>query len=179
MELVYEIGKCVAKADLVLRDGLTAAYTKVGGTFRKINFQAGTLKEIAETLNDWSKSDTLRYEKMPIVCLLTPFEIASLAGSELPQAKFTLFTACATEPNLKRYQRQVKTFEPILNPIVTETIRQIIASHAFQAYELDVRYKLIEHDYWAKDRQKSIFNEYVDAVETRDFTINLSLSHCS
>lgn len=177
MELMYEIEACVRRAALVLKDQLTVAMSDTPGGFKGINFQAGTLKEIAETLNDWSKDPVLRYEKMPIVCLLTPFLVTKSQGSELEQAKFTLFTAYPSEINQKRRERQVRSFEPILNPIVDETINQIHAAHFCHSYPTDTRFSTIEHDFWAKDKNKSIFNETVDAVETRDFTLILSSSY--
>lgn len=183
MEFVYEIQACVKRAALVL---LPTSYDPAALTglrkyypgIQTINFQAGTLREITETLDVWSKSDTLKYEKLPIVCLVTPFAKRHPAGSELEQVKCTLFIACGTQATLRRQERQTKTFEPVLNPIVKETINQIINSVICANYLIDVTYTEIEHDYWAKDKQKSIFNEYVDAIEIRDLIFNLTPSNC-
>lgn len=190
MELVYEIQAAVARAEsrllppLVPGDPLTGLRLAVLGensdvnmvAIETINFQAGTLPEITDTLNSYGKSDTLRYQKMPVVCLITPFEVSQ--NGDFNQARFTLFIACPTRSEWKRYERQTKTFEPVLNPIVKEVIRQIIASPACMSYEQDVRYRVIEHDYWSKEANANVFNENVDAVEIRDITINLNKNNC-
>lgn len=191
MDLIYEIRAAVkrAAAKLILPDmvdtdgtrtpkGLRGSGVPNACKFEDINFQVGTLKEITETLNEYSRSDTLRFQKFPIVCLVTPYAKTKPSSAELENVRLTLFIACATEPHDRRADRQVKTFDPILNPIAKEVIRQIVASSFCMTYEGDVRYQQIEHDYWAKDKQASIFNEFVDAVELRDFTINIQQPYC-
>jgi len=191
MELVYEIKAAVARAESKLLPRVTNPNAPKTGLrlvaedpnskvnmrrIETINFQAGTLGEITQTLNEYSKSEQLRYQKMPIVCLITPFSLS--ANGDFKQARFTLFIACPTSPHWKRYERQVNSFEPVLKPIVREVIRQILASNSCMTYENDIRYQEIEHDYWSKEGNASIFNEYVDAIEIRDITINFITNNC-
>lgn len=166
MDLLFEIGNCVSLTKAQL--GLSV-----------LNYQPGTLAEITETLDSWGKSDTLRFEKLPGIFPLTPYDISYPKGQELRQWKGTVIIACATKVNLKRIERDNETFGPILRPIVEAFIKQMCNNRAFHTYGFnDVSYRLIEHDFWSKERKSHQFNEFVDAIEIRDLTINLSNPTC-
>lgn len=195
MDLIYEIRAAVKRAasKLILPDidgvdengntvkikqGLRAVDAPNACKFEDINFQAGTLTEITQTLDEYGRSDTLRYQKFPVVCLVTPYAKTKPASAELENVRFTLFIACAANATDKRATRQVKSFSPILHPVAREVIRQIIDAPFCMTYEGDIRYQEIEHDYWAKEKQAQIFNQAVDAIELRDFTINIQQPYC-
>lgn len=188
MDFIYEIQAAVKRAasKLIPRDangafveqGLRVSGAPNACKFEDINFQVGTLREITETLNEWGKSDKFRYKKFPIVCLITPYSTTKPAAAELENVRFTLFIACATEATDRRLDRQAKTFTPILQPISNAVTKEIIAAPCCMTYEGDVRFQEIEHDYWAKEQDANVFNEYVDAIELRDFTINIQQPYC-
>jgi hypothetical protein len=179
MELVYEIGKCVRLMTDKLLTQLQAAKPEI----QAVNYQFGHLTEIAITLSEWSKSDTMRFEKFPVVCLLRPYLIQEKAGSDFKSVKMTLMIANQTNPNYKSADRQINNFEPVLLPMYNELMLRLSKSAAFHLYDMrDMPHTQVLHDYWGRQglagNKANIFNDYVDAVEIRDLTLNLSQSNC-
>jgi hypothetical protein len=174
MEILYELGKC----SRLTMSALTPYFQREQINVTEINFQPGTLKEITEVLTKMGNSPTdQRYVKLPGIFPITPYDISYPRGQELRQWKGTILVVMSTDPNIRRLQRENLKFTPVLKPIAEEMIRQMCNNSAFHTYGFsDISYRLIEHDYWSKEKKANVFNEYVDVLEIRDLTINLSPS---
>lgn len=126
----------------------------------------GYVKELNETLIQYSRSPASYDKKFPLIWLKEPFAIAAEPLIYGRIEELWMFIMTDTRRDYKSYQRKEKTFKPVLYPIRDELINQMSSRPEFANYQARTGFKLTDHYYWGEE-EKSVLNDIVDTVAIR------------
>ena len=102
---------------------VTDLNTRLGTSY---NFQYGPVAEVIETLKDMAKDPTESAKKYPLIALFT--DIPEVRGDPAYYAEINagLIIATITEQTYRAADREALIFVPVLYPIYSEFLSQII-----------------------------------------------------
>lgn len=153
-----------------------------GSLPKKVYFMHGHPKEIVAVLQSFTKSPTKKNQKYPLICLFRDFKekvgegISGYTSAATPR----LVICTLTKPHLRAQDRKVENFDPILIPILQEFINQIRVSEFFGAPSLQ-QLNITKWDryFWGTESaDKTILNDYIDAIEIESISLNLVNTIC-
>lgn len=135
-----------------------------------VHYEYGHPLEIMETCRQMDKSPTLRYKKYPMVALFTDIRERKGTMGEYSRATIDLVVVHHTLPSYKAEERRLKTFMPVIHPIVDELVNQIAESDYFiDSNPNTIERTEIDRYYWGRqavggnDQLKG--NDFLDATE--------------
>jgi hypothetical protein len=134
-----------------------------------LNYQYGYIKELNETLIQWSKSESFASEKFPLVYMEQPFNIArgSSAGFFGTAEVIRLFIMNETKKEWKAKDRMTNNFKPVIHPIVREILKQIDISVVFHTQSAE----MIEHTFTDRYFFGEAMSFLVDAIDCSILTL--------
>lgn len=141
-----------------------------------IGFHYGYIKELNETLVQYSKSPATYNKKFPLIWLVQPFTIS--IGEELGNygsiRDLRIFIIQQSEKNYKAAERMTKVFKPVLYPIYHELIAQmkVHSTIFFQG-----KHKMTDRYYWG-DSQQTVLNDVVDCMELSQIELKVKNKRC-
>jgi hypothetical protein len=140
-------------------------------------YEHGHVLEVANTLSEKSKGNTLKFQKYPLVVLIEDIKEAKGKNSDANgNPDISIFIATLSKPTLNAEERKVASFDPILTPLYESLKYWIHYSRLFSTID----YTLIEHTvferyYWGKQAEfantKNIFNDWLDAIEIQNLNL--------
>lgn len=146
-----------------------------------VNYQFGHPLEILETLKQRDESVTLRYKKYPLVALFTDIEEDKGLLGRYSSEELTIMVVYHTLPTYKAEERLMKTFKPVIHPIVDSLVKIISNSPYFLNGDPDLIVRK-ETDRYFLGRQgtsgrqdnvsnlsniANLANDYLDATELK------------
>lgn len=153
-----------------------------GSIPKKVYFMHGHPKEIVSVLQAYTKSPTKKNHKYPLICLFRDIKEKLSVGQSgiTTYSKPRLVICTLTTPDFRAEDRKVKNFDPILLPILIEFINQITESEFFGAPQLEqLDITKIDRYFWGTEAaDKTILNDYIDAIEIESITLNLVNTIC-
>lgn len=161
---------------------LLPSLQQVDENITAVHFQYGTYYEIIETLEQLSS--TSAFDKYPLVCLFLDVEeeMNSQIGmySNIPRLRIAICTG--TDANYKSYQRDEKTFKPILTPIYVELLNQMRNIGAFQYPNNGFEHTQRRNYFWGREgvygKEATKFNDRLDAIELTFKNLKLLVNYC-
>lgn len=163
---------------------LTPEFKLIDEFITAVHYMHGHPKEIIETLAQKDKSDTLLFDKYPLIALFQDFPERYNNMVEAPnELTLHIIIARATRPEYKAAERYDNNFRPFLYPIYMELMKQIFVSGKFLLTSSDnIRHTKIDRLYWGREglygNEANIFNDFVDVIEIRDLKLQTYLKYC-
>lgn len=141
-----------------------------------LNYQYGYIRELNETLQQWSKTETDRVLKFPLLYLEQPFNVqrSTSAATYGKLDVVRVFIINETQLNWKAKDRMDNNFKPIIYPIYRELLNQIDLSQAFSTQSADqIEHTFTDRYFWGNDQQ-NVLNDKIDCsiVTFRNLTVN-------
>lgn len=140
-----------------------------------LNYQYGYLKELKETLAQYSVTHEFEVKKFPLVWVVQPFSIIrGIPGWYGSLDNLQIFIIQATEKTLKASERMVKTFKPVIYPIYREILNQLVLATCFDQKDVDtLAHKITDRYWWGEDQQK-IIDDVFDCMEISQLKLKIS-----
>lgn len=149
-----------------------------------VHYQFGHPLEIINTLGEFTKGATSRFDKYPLVAFfldstVTRGEIGLYGEQEINMA---IIRMCK-DPNQTADERDQFNFIPILTPIYLELLNQIGLSPVFSLQSSEtIPHKMTNRYYWGRSglwgNEKNIFNDWVDAIEINNMRLKINSNYC-
>lgn len=168
--------------DIAIEFGLVVPRVQAALGLAQLIYLWGHPLEIVTTLQEYTKNPVKESRKFPLIALFTDIVVRrhqpiGFFGS----VRLNMVIANITKPEYKAAERLAVNFQPILQPIKEELIRQI-DRHPQWTHGGEVTYEEIERYYWGKQglygNQGNIFNDYIDCIELREINLNIKKKQC-
>jgi len=161
----------------VVVDEFTAIVQKVAAKLNmEVGFHYGYVRELNETLVQYSKSPGTFDKKFPLIWLVQPFtiSIAEDLGNYGTIRDLRLFIIQQSEKNYKAAERMTNVFKPVLYPIYNELIAQmkVHSTIFFQS-----KHKMTDRYYWG-EAQQTVLNDVVDCMELSQVELKVKNKRC-
>lgn len=166
-------------------DKLTPSLKAVDPVITGVHYQFGHPLEIINTLGEFTKGETARFDKYPLVAFFLDSTVKrgeiGLYGEQ--EINMAIIRACK-DPNQTASQRDDFNFIPVLTPIYLELLNQI--SYRGDLFNIGTP-ETIEHNmtnryYWGRKglwgNEKNIFNDWVDAIEINNMKLKININYC-
>lgn len=144
-----------------------------------IHYLHGHPVEIIETLMQRDKSQTMVFDKYPLICLFQDFQEKWTQKHQI-EATLNIVICNSTVNTLKAYERYDRNFNPILYPIFQSLLKHMVKHVNTIGYA--PTYTKIDRLYWGKSglygNQGNIFNDYLDAIELVNFKLLVNTINC-
>lgn len=179
--IVYVFEELVQNVSNDILSKLQIAQPKI----RAINYQYGHPIEIIETLAQYDKSTSKKFEKYPLVMLVQDFaEDRGKVGEYYGETNLRIVIAHHTKKDYKAEERYEKTFVPILYPIYESLMEEIYNSRYFLVQSLtEVVHTKKDRLYWGRESlngtDANSFCDYLDAIEIMNLRIKVDNSYCT
>lgn len=124
-----------------------------------LNYQYGYIRELNETLIQYTSNDAFLPLKFPLVWLEQPFTVVR---NEAPGyfgriERLRFFICQQTDVNYKARQRMDLIFKPILYPIYWELLNGIDLSLAFLTQSrYQIQHSFTDRYYWGEEQQDNL-----------------------
>jgi hypothetical protein len=145
-------------------------------TIQAVSFQMAPWEEICQKLIDQSKNAKLKFFKFPLIAIQEVFP--TIRGVRYPELTLQCYIMHHTNKNYNSSERDGKIFEPILQPIRQEFIKQIALSKYFYGpIAATFSYTEFDNKYVGKENifpEGSPIAEYVDVVYLKDLKLYLN-----
>lgn len=143
---------------------LVVAKVKAALSLTVLNYQYGYVKELDETLQQWSKSREHASLRFPLIWVMQPFvEVRGEKGIYANVEGLKLFIINSTDKTWKAEQRMTENFKKVIYPIYRELMNQINRHKAFESC-YSRKHKLTDLYYWG-EQQSSVLTDPVDVGE--------------
>lgn len=146
-------------------------------------YEHGHILEIVETLKQKDESDQFINKKYPLVALLQDYP--DNGGDFGLNGSVTLHIVIVnySTGTWKAEERQVKNFDPILQPIYDSLMKHIAYNPYFNEYSLSkIQKTKIDRMFWGRDGlygvEGNVFEDKVDCIEIKDLQLKLSRTAC-
>jgi len=141
-------------------------------------FDHGHPLEIVNNVQQYSQSDTLKYESFPRICLFHDFE-EKITFEKLVTLDIIIVTD--TDPAYTAPQRYTNSFDPILTPLYNLFMAELAASDYIGTTDNNYfKHTKIDRLYWGKNglygNTGNIFNDFIDAIEINK--LELIINNC-
>lgn len=163
---------------------LTPAFQSIDNKITGVHYIHGHPIEIIETLAQRDKTNSLKFDKYPLVALFQDFPENYNGRIGAPnEVNLHLIIARATKAEYKADERYKENFKPFLYPIYHELLKQIMHSGKFLIYnETLLQYTKIDRLFWGREglykNQGNIFNDMLDVIEIRNLKLKTYLKIC-
>lgn len=153
---------------------------------QNINYQYGHFRELISTLSQWDAdaSGQQQLQKYPLVFLVQDFrEQRGRTPGVYADVSLNIIVCHQTDPNYKITDRMTNVFKPVLYPIYYSLIKQLSKASLTFAASPD----LIAHDKWDRaywgttnleGTDKSMLNDFVDAIDIQNISLKISYQPC-
>ena len=139
--------------------------------------------DIIKVLQEKTRNDTLKFKKYPLIALFQDFT-ESIGENDMIRSStdsLNIVIAVDTSPDYDSVQRYTNSFRTILYPIYDIFIEKIISSGWFvNAGDGLVSHDKIDRLYWGRQglygNEGNIFNDFIDAIEIQNLTLDLRLT---
>lgn len=175
-------------------DIFAAIVTKVSTTMQALPvkpypvfFDFGHYREVTKNLKWKDDSHTLKDKKYPLIWLVMDFD-ESMGESPADYARLKglqFIIANATNPTWTMRERRDNNFLPYLYPVFAEFIRQITDSVELgMPPESKLQFTKTDRPYWGGSQdtlgnnQANLFNDFIDAIQIRNFKLNIKQKMC-
>lgn len=146
-----------------------------GNAITQINYMWGHPYEIVQSLEDMTQAATVDSTKYPLIALLTDYQETSSPGM-LCEATFHILIASLTDPSYNAAQRDIENFDPILQPIHDEFLKDINKSGYFVPF-YDYPGEKMNHYFWGKNglfgQNEVKFSDFIDCIELTNFKLKV------
>lgn len=163
---------------------LTPQFKTLDSTITGVHYAHGHPLEIMETLAEKDKSQSLKFQRYPLVALFQDFPERYFADPNIQaEGTFQLIIAMRTNNTYKVEDRYSKNFEPYLYPIYEELLTQIFNSGFFLLQsETLIQHTKYDRLYWGRESlfggQANMFNDFLDVIEIRDLRLKFYVQNC-
>lgn len=139
-----------------------------------LNYQYGYVDELKETLAQMAKTPAFAVKKYPLVWLVQPFTIArGELGWFGTLENGRLFIIAPSEKTLKAQGRMSTVFKPVIYPIYTEILNQVVISSEFDQLDVDsLSHKITDRYYWGEEQQK-VISDVFDCLEISQLKLKI------
>jgi hypothetical protein len=183
--IVDIVGEVVQKAQAGILATIQANETSILGatSIQAINYQFGPFEELIETLAQYDTDLSLRYQKYPLVYLVTDFtEQRGRLPGVYADTRLNIAICHQTSATYKSIERKEKVFEPVLYPIYLRFMEEL-SKHPMTMPGSD---DMIQHDktdryYWGTRElgtSKNKLADYVDAIEIQNLQLKFDYQPC-
>jgi hypothetical protein len=137
--------------------------------------------EVINTLSEWTKNPTKKFQKFPLIILFTDIEESKgLHQGINSEVKLEVIICTATKPEYKSTERTEITFKPVLYPLYDLFIAELANSGYFMESNDLVPHTMTPRYYWGKSglygNTANMFNDYIDAIEIKNLQLTI-LNH--
>lgn len=173
--LVDIIGELVAQVSAQLTAQLQAMQPSITG----VHYLHGHPLEIVTTLAERDGSDTLMFQKYPLVCLFqdTPEEMNPGIGIH-ERTRLNLAIVNWTEPSYKAPERYAINFKPILYPIYESLMEAIRLSPQIMLEDQRVKHTKTDRLQWGTRRAGEKMGDFLDAIEITNLNLSIYIENC-
>lgn len=154
-------------------------------TISAVQFYHGHPLEIIETLAQKDQSDTVLFQKYPAICLFQDIrEIMNpRSGIYCQTPELNMAILYPTDPVYKAQERLERTFKPILYPIYFSLLKNIVLHRSIEQKSVEnLVHDKFDRLYWGRGglygNEANIFNDWVDAIEIRNLSLNFYFPDC-
>jgi hypothetical protein len=184
LPIVEIIRQAVEKVRAKLLPDLQAADPDI----ETVHFEHGPWDEIIETLQQYDKSETLRYSKYPLIALVHDFpEERGNAGGKYGEANLMIVIAHHTNQDYKSAERYTESYLPVLYPLYGELITQLSRSPFLSNPDSTaIRHIKTDKLHWGRNTLYSggadaanVLSDHIDAIELRNLRLTIKNNSCS
>lgn len=164
--LVAVMADVVAKTSEAVLPFLPAGITGV-------RYDYGHWLELQENINELDNSPKIaaKKSKYPVIMLLEDVPINRTGDGYYGTATFTMLIATNTQPQWKSAERQVKTFDPILDPIYQELLNQIMIAPYFVVSGVTPEHTVTDRKYMGRiELYGNNGNKLIDFIDAKELT---------
>lgn len=174
----------------LFRDVVTAVQSDMLATLQDIdsniqcvNFIAGDLDEIRETLQQFDASPEERFKKYPLFILKTDItELKGTAPGIYSKVRFQAAICHHTQREYKTLERYDNNFKPILYPLYESFIENLLGIGYFpHLSRFDLKHTKTDRVNLGKqallELQEASY-DYIDAIELNNFELNIDYDSC-
>lgn len=143
-----------------------------------LNYQYGYLRELNETLKQYTTTDEFQLKKFPMIWLQQPFTIRkdTTAITYGTIESMNIFICAETDQNLKAAKRMELKFKPILYPIYYELMNQIDYSLSFLTQSPNqIEHSLVDRYYWGDG---DVFESKIDCIMLNIRALDIANKTC-
>lgn len=173
--IVYLFENIVNNVKTELLETLQAADSGIN----TINYLYGSMDEVRETLQQYDESPEERFNKYPLIVLVTPFHEKMGEGSGYySKATVRIGIAHHTDRDKKSKERYQNNIVKVLLPLYETLLEEICESGYFVAYSRrDLKHtRLIRDDIGTNPfmQMDGITFDYIDAIEIQDLELTVN-----
>lgn len=152
-----------------------------------INYQYGHFRELIQTLAQWDTDPSLRVGKYPLIYLVQDFrEQRGKTAGVYADISLNIICCHQTEGDYKMADRMSKVFKPVLYPIYYSLIKQLVKNNLTFSGSPD----MVVHDKWDRafwgtsklvgsgGNDRSMLNDFVDAIDIQNLSLKISYQPC-
>lgn len=187
--IVDLIGEVVKATEQVIvnkkcNQKLIQVLQQVDSQITGLHYKHGHPMEIVNTLTEYSKGPSTKYDRFPLIALFQDFpEVMGSAPGFYTDVTLHLIIAKGTDPNYKAADRYEKNFKPILYPIYLNFIEQLKRSKAIEVISGgEIPHTKIDRLYWGREglygNTSNTFNDKVDCIEIKDLKLRIKTQNC-
>jgi hypothetical protein len=144
-----------------------------------VGFQYGPWEEITEKLIDMTKNSKQKWLKFPLIAITETYPITQ--GKRFPELTMQAFMIHHTSKTFDSAARDGKIFQPILEPLKAEFLKQLALSKYFYGpIASKIEYTQIDNKFIGKENifTGSPVAEYIDFIHMKDLKLLLNSSVC-
>lgn len=151
------------KPEYILVDELGTIVTavKTALTLTNLNYQYGYIRELNETLLQWSKNPIDSPKKYPLIWLEQPFTIQRGIPAYFGSVNIRLFIMMGSSKDLKAEQRMDLVYKAVIYPIYRELLNQMSMSPVFliDSFE-NIQHTFEDRYFWPN--QQEVLKDIID-----------------
>jgi hypothetical protein len=142
----------------------------------------GHPQEVVNTLSEWTKDPSKKFERFPLICLFQDFEeVKGVHQAINSKVTLNMVICMNTLPSYKSSERYTNTFKPVIYPLYDHLIMKIEDSYYFAGVGSGlVPHTKIDRVFWGKNglygNTANHFNDYIDAIEIQNLELEI-LNH--
>lgn len=164
---------------------LTPQLQAVDEMITGVHYQFGHPIEIINTLGEFTKGETSRFDKYPLVAFFLDSTVSRGEVGYYGEQEINMAIIRASKfPTHTADQRDLYNFIPVLTPIYQELLNQIaLRGDLFNIQSAEtIPHKYTNRYYWGKEEmygsKANIFNDWVDAIEINNMRLKININYC-
>lgn len=150
-----------------------------------VHYQYGHPLEIINTISEYTKGETAKFDKYPIVAFFLDSTVDRTDPQFYGEQSINLAIIRGNEnSDHTAAQRDEFNFIPVLMPIYMALLDEIrLRGDLFSGVSrTDIPHRVTNRYYWGKSglygNDKNIFNDWVDAIEINNLKLKINKSYC-
>lgn len=167
------------EAVVLATEAVILPYLKtINPKIQQLHFMCAPADEVIEVLGDMNKVQSQQYLKYPAVVLFEDITVAEgRSDAYYGTSSLNLMICTQTQASYKSAERETKSFEPILRPILKEFKKQMHLSPYFANQRPDWQCDITERKRWGREKligtEGKTMGDHIDAITIDNLQLTL------